>query len=64
MLIGANATLLGPITVGNDVKIGAETVTIMHDIPTDYTVVGAPGHIVKIGGARMERKLERTKEPV
>lgn len=64
VLIGTNATLLGPIVVGNDVKIGAETVVIMHDIPNDCTVVGAPGHIVKIGGARVERKLERTAEPV
>lgn len=64
MLIGANATLLGPITVGNDVKIGAETVTIMHDIPTDCTVVGAPGHIVKRGGQRVDERLERTAEPV
>jgi serine O-acetyltransferase len=63
VLIGTNATLLGPITVGNDVKIGAETVVIMHDIPNDCTVVGAPGHIVKLNGQRMERKLERTVEP-
>ena len=63
VLIGTNATLLGPITVGNNVKIGAETVVIMHDVPDDCTVVGAPGHIVKIAGARVERKLERTAEP-
>lgn len=63
VLIGTNATLLGPITVGNDVKIGAESVVIMHDIPDDCTVVGAPGHIVKFKGQRVERRLERTKEP-
>jgi serine O-acetyltransferase len=63
VLVGTNATLLGPITVGNDVKVGAETVVIMHDIPANTTVVGAPGHIVKRGGERVEAKLERTKEP-
>jgi serine O-acetyltransferase len=63
VLVGTNATLLGPITVGNDVKVGAETVVIMHDIPANVTVVGAPGHIVKRGGERVEAKLERTKEP-
>ena len=63
VLIGTNATLLGPITVGNDVKVGAESVVIMHDIPDDCTVVGAPGHIVKRGGQRVEAKLERTREP-
>jgi len=38
-------------------------VVIMHDIPSNTTVVGAPGHIVKRGGERVEAKLERTKEP-
>jgi serine O-acetyltransferase len=64
VLIGTNATLLGPITVGDHVKIGAETVIIMHDVPSNTTVVGAPGRIVKFNGQRMERKLERTQEPL
>jgi serine O-acetyltransferase len=63
VLVGTNATLLGPITVGNDVKVGAETVVIMHDIPPNTTVVGAPGHIVKRDGERVVAKLEKTKEP-
>jgi serine O-acetyltransferase len=63
-LIGTNATLLGPIVVGDNVKIGAETVIIMHDVPSNSTVVGAPGRLVKLDGQRMERKLERTIEPV
>ena len=53
----------GPITVGDNVKIGAETVIIMHDVPSNSTVVGAPGRIVKLDGRRVERKLERTVEP-
>lgn len=63
VLIGTNATLLGPIVVGDHVKIGAETVIIMHDVPSFATVVGAPGRAVKIRGERVERKLERTVEP-
>lgn len=63
VLIGTNATLLGPITVGDDVKVGAESVVIMHDIPSGCTVVGAPGRIVKRNGVRVDEKLERTKEP-
>lgn len=63
VLIGTNATLLGPITVGDNVKIGAETVIIMHDVPSNSTVVGAPGRIVKLDGRRVERKLERTADP-
>jgi serine O-acetyltransferase len=55
--------LLGPITVGDNVKIGAEAVIIMHDVPSDCTVVGAPGRIVKLNGQRLEKKLKRTPEP-
>lgn len=47
--IGTHATLLGPITIGDNVKIGAESVIINRDVPTGCTVVGAPGKIVKIG---------------
>ena len=62
VLIGTGATLLGPINVGNNVKVGAETVVIMHDIPSDCTVVGAPGRIVKMNDAKVDLRLERTKE--
>lgn len=62
VLIGTGATLLGPINVGNNAKIGAETVVIMHDIPPDSTVVGAPGRIVKLNGSKVDLRLERTEE--
>jgi serine O-acetyltransferase len=52
--IGTHATLLGPITVGDNVKIGAESVVINRDVPAGCTVVGAPGKIVKIGKNRVE----------
>lgn len=58
VLIGAHATLLGPITVGSDVKIGAETVIINRDVPSDCTVVGAPGVIHRLRGAKTRRELE------
>ncbi len=50
VVIGANATLLGPITVGNNSKIGATSVIINRDVPPNCTVVGAPGRIVKRDG--------------
>jgi serine O-acetyltransferase len=62
VLIGTGATLLGPIKVGDNVKIGAESVIIMYDIPSNCTVVGAPGRIVKLNGEKVDIKLERTKE--
>lgn len=51
--IGSGAKLLGPITVGHGSKIGANTVVI-HDVPPHSTVVGNPGHPVRIDGKRPE----------
>jgi serine O-acetyltransferase len=51
--IGSGAKLLGPITVGHGSKIGANSVVI-HDVPPNSTVVGNPGHPVRIDGRRPE----------
>src|SRR5947208_15331062 len=51
--IGSGAKLLGPITVGHGSKIGANSVVI-HDVPAHSTVVGNPGHPVRIEGRRPE----------
>jgi serine O-acetyltransferase len=49
--IGSGAKLLGPIVVGHGAKIGANTVVI-HDVPPNATVVGIPGHPVRVEGRR------------
>jgi serine O-acetyltransferase len=51
--IGSGAKLLGPITVGHGAKIGANSVVI-HDVPPNSTVVGNPGHPVRVEGKRPE----------
>lgn len=51
--IGSGAKLLGPIRVGHGSKIGANTVVI-HDVPPNSTVVGNPGHPVRVEGRRLE----------
>jgi len=51
--IGSGAKLLGPITVGHGSKIGAGSVVI-HDVPPNSTVVGNPGHPVRVEGRRLE----------
>ena len=51
--IGSGAKLLGPITIGHGSKIGANTVVI-HDVPPNTTVVGNPGHPVRVEGRRPE----------
>jgi len=51
--IGSGAKLLGPITVGHGAKIGANSVVIA-DVPPNATVVGNPGHVVRVDGRRPE----------
>ena len=51
--IGSGAKLLGPITIGHGSKIGANSVVI-HDVPANSTVVGNPGHPVRVEGRRPE----------
>jgi len=53
VMIGSGAKLLGPIVVGARTKIGANSVVI-HDVPSDATVVGNPGHPVRVDGKRPE----------
>ena len=53
MTIGSGAKLLGPITIGHGAKIGANTVVI-HDVPPNSTVVGNPGHPVRVEGRKPE----------
>jgi len=51
--IGSGAKLLGPIIVGHGSKVGANTVVI-HDVPANSTVVGIPGHPVRVEGRKPE----------
>jgi serine O-acetyltransferase len=51
--VGSGAKLLGPVTVGRNAKIGANTVVI-EDVPPETTVVGNPGHPVRVEGKRVE----------
>jgi serine O-acetyltransferase len=51
--IGSGAKLLGPITVGHGAKVGANTVVI-ENVPPCTTVVGNPGHPVRVEGRKVE----------
>jgi serine O-acetyltransferase len=53
VVVGSGAKLLGPIHVGANSKIGANSVVI-HDVPPNSTVVGNPGHPVRIEGRKPE----------
>jgi serine O-acetyltransferase len=51
--IGSGAKLLGPIEIGHGAKIGANSV-VVGDVPPNATVVGVPGHPVRVDGRRVE----------
>jgi serine O-acetyltransferase len=53
VMIGAGSALLGPIEIGDRSKIGANSVVI-HDVPPNSTVVGNPGHPVRVDGRKPE----------
>ena len=51
--VGSGAKLLGPIAVGDGAKVGANTV-VVEDVPPGATVVGNPGHPVRVEGKPIE----------
>lgn len=51
--IGSGAKLLGPVTIGSNAKVGANTVVI-ENVPPQTTVVGNPGHPVRVEGRPVE----------
>ena len=56
IVVGCNASILGNITIGNNVRIGAGSV-VLKDVPDDCTVVGVPGRIVRCKGIRVNEDL-------
>lgn len=54
VFIGCDAKILGNITIGSHTKVGANAV-VLTDIPSNATVVGMPGKVVKINGKRVDK---------
>lgn len=55
VVIGAGAKVLGPITVGDDAKIGANAV-VVHDVPAGAVSVGVPA-VNRLGRAQVVEHL-------
>ena len=56
VFVGVGACVLGDITIGNNVKIGANCV-VLHSVPDNATVVGNPAILVKLNNKKMDVKL-------
>lgn len=54
VVIGTGAKVLGPITIGDDVRIGANSVVI-NDVPPGSVVVGVPGRIISREGEKIKK---------
>lgn len=46
VVVGSNACILGPVTIGDGAKIGSGSV-VVRDVPNGATVVGIPGKVVE-----------------
>lgn len=54
--ITAGAKVLGNITVGNNVMVGANAV-VVKNVPDNCTVVGVPAYIIKEDGIKVKKML-------
>jgi serine O-acetyltransferase len=60
--IGTGAKVLGPITIGDGARIGANAV-VVDDVPAGATVVGAPARVVHDAPAQWPAKREEGSAP-
>ncbi len=63
VVVGAGAKVLGNITIGDFVKIGANSV-VLRSVPSNSTVIGIPGRIIKTISDRLpEATMDHTNIP-
>lgn len=63
VVVGAGAKILGGIRVGDNVKIGANSV-VLKSVPANSTVIGVPARIIKSDGERLpDLTMDHTNMP-
>ena len=63
VVVGAGAKILGGIRIGDNVKIGANSV-VLKSIPANSTVIGVPARVVKTEGERIpDATMDHTNMP-
>ncbi len=55
VIVGAGAKILGPVTLGQNSRVGSNAV-VVKDVPAGATVVGIPGHVVASRGEALSDK--------
>ncbi|HEX20257.1 MAG TPA: serine O-acetyltransferase [Acidiferrobacteraceae bacterium] len=61
VVVGAGAKVLGPVLIGDNARIGSNSVVI-HDVPEGATVVGIPGRIVTAPKEMSKERQETAKK--
>lgn len=54
VVVGTGAKILGPVIIGDNVKVGANSV-VTKDIPDNSVVVGVPGRIISRDGIKIPK---------
>ncbi|MFC5700943.1 serine O-acetyltransferase [Cohnella faecalis] len=62
VVIASGAKVLGSFRVGDNCNIGANSV-VLREVPSNSTVVGIPGRVVKRDGQRVSDRLDHTNLP-
>lgn len=57
VVVGSGAKILGPFTVGDNSKVGSNSV-VVKEVPANSTVVGVPGRVVFSEGQKPEPKAD------
>ncbi|GLR72943.1 serine O-acetyltransferase [Agaribacter marinus] len=64
-VVGAGAKILGPITIGENARVGSNSV-VVKDVPDDATCVGIPGRIIQMqkkqGSQNGSKRIEIAKK--
>lgn len=63
VVVGAGAKILGGITIGDNVKIGANSV-VLKNVAANSTVIGVPARVIKTQGERVpDATMDHTNLP-
>lgn len=62
VVVGSGAKVLGNISIGDNVRVGANSV-VLHNVPSNSTVVGIPGRVVRRKASDMNNALAHQNLP-